>query len=162
MSYFVLQLAALSSLHHLVPNAHNESLAQSVALWNDALLETQIRRRSRFASTELRIIYFGNPQRSSFNHGSKTCLTKKISSALFARHTLRAVQAAGILGQEDRDQLKLRVYNPWPLAHSAHLGNARPVRLGEEPDWLEAADSLRADFGAKYTPEQVARMCLTK
>lgn len=92
------------------------------------------------------------------NHGSKLCLineSKTNALRSLAGHALRAVQAAGIMSEEDRKKLKLRAYNPWPLAHSAHLGKVRPAGLGEEPDWGEAADSLRDEFGAKYTPEEV-------
>lgn len=56
--------------------------------------------------------------------------------------------------KNDRRKLRLR-NDPWPQAHSAHLGLVKPFWLGEEPDWQEAADSLRDEFGAEYTPEEV-------
>lgn len=59
------------------------------------------------------------------------------------------------MSEGDRTRLALRAYGPWPDEHSAHLAKAKPVGLWEEPDWQEAADSLRDEFGADYTPEEV-------
>ena len=62
---------------------------------------------------------------------------------------------------EDRERLNLGAYDPWPRAHSAHLG-ASPVFVGEEPDWREAAESLNAEFGTVYTPEEVSGRVTSK
>eukprot|EP00752_Nemacystus_decipiens_P003007 g2790.t1 len=80
--------------------------------------------------------------------------THEVRAHLLPLHRSDPVQAAGIMSDDDRRRLNICAYHPWPLAHSAHLGKAKPVRLGEEPDWQEAALSLRDEFGAKYTPEE--------